>query len=258
MMRRIGHSRMRGPALAAALLAGIWTTACAAASTLVAAASNFADTLNVLGKQFERQQPHTVTVTLGSTGKLYAQIINGAPYDIFLSADQARAAQLVQDGLGETASRFTYAVGRVAIWSRQPGLIKGPDPVRILGQSQYRAIAIANPRTAPYGEASRAALKALGLWRDLKPKIVMGQNIGQTFTLIASGNAELGFVAASQLALRPEGSHWIVPARFHPPIRQDGVLLRRARHNPAALAFYEFLKTTEARATIVGHGYGTE
>jgi len=258
MITSTRHLRARRLSPLAALLAGLWCGASTAADALVAAASNFASTLATLEQQFERSHPHTVRITLGSTGKLYAQIRNGAPYDIFLSADQARAEQLIANGLARADTRFTYAVGRLSLWSAESALFSEKGAPEFLLSRQYRALAIANPKTAPYGLAAREALRALGLWKRVRDKLVMGQNVGQTFTLVASGNARLGFIATPQLAQWSNGSRWDVPAHLFPPVRQDGVMLQRADGNRAAAAFHAFLQTAEARDTITRAGYGLD
>ncbi len=228
-----------------------------AEQAVVAVAANFAAPMDVLKTRFEAETAHTLTVTTGSTGKLYVQIIHGAPFDLFLSADQARAARLEESRAGVSGSRFTYATGRLALWSRDRDRIGAGSP-DVLKDASIRALAMANPDLAPYGLAARETLVALGLLDRLKGKIVFGENVGQAFALVATGNAELGFVALSQvrsLTEERQGSHWAVPERLHSPIRQDAVLLTRAADNPAALAFIAFLQSPEANALIGPMGY---
>lgn len=238
-------------------LAGGWASPCFGKSTLVAAAANFAGALAALETVFEASHPFQVETTLGSTGKLLAQVLKGAPYDIFLSADQTRVDHLETEGLVQSGSRFTYALGRISLWSANGNLLSG-NARHVIAHTPYRALAIANPKLAPYGEAAQETLKALGLWKNLKTRIVMGQNIGQTYSLIASGNAELGFVATSLLSARPTGSRWDVPAFLHRPIRQDAVLLKRAKGNPAADAFYAFLRSAVGQGEIARQGYDSD
>ena len=226
-----------------------------AGETTVAVAANAAEVVETLAADFERQTGHRVTVTVGSTGKLYAQILHGAPFDLFLAADQERPRLLVEQGLAVEDSRRTYAIGRLVLWSPDPGVAVGADTLR---DGSFRRLAIANPDLAPYGAAARETLRELGLWESLRPKIVLGENVGQAFAMAASGNAELGFVSlASVLSPRNEreGSYWEIPEHLHTPIRQDSVLLDRARDNPAARDFHEFLDTPVALKTLESFGF---
>jgi molybdate transport system substrate-binding protein len=227
---------------------------------VVAVAANFKDAMDRLEMEFESSSNHRLTVAIGSTGKLYAQIVNGAPFDAFLAADQERPKRLEVERKAAAGSRFTYAVGRLALWSADPAQV-GKDGVTTLRAGAFRRLAIANPDLAPYGAAAMDVLRALELEGTLKPKLVMAENIGQTFAFIASGNAELGFVALSYV-LSPQndtqGSRWEVPAELHTPIRQDAVLLSRAAQNGAAASFLDFLKSAAARETIVQFGYGSD
>lgn len=228
-----------------------------AEEAIVAVAANFADVVEQLKSQFEDNSGHTLTVTIGSTGKLYAQVVNGAPFDVLLAADQVRPARLEQEERAVPGSRFTYAIGRVTLWSADPGRI-GTDGAVALGNG-FRHLAIANRGLAPYGAAAMEILESLGLAHDLSPKIVMGEDIGQTFALVATGNAELGFVALSYV-LAPQnknpGSRWDVPVDLYTPIRQDAVLLEHGAGNAAAEAFMQFLQSDHARGTIERLGYG--
>ena len=221
----------------------------------MAVAANAAEVVETLAADFERQTGHRVTVTVGSTGKLYAQILHGAPFDLFLAADQERPRLLVEQGLAVEDSQRTYAIGRLVLWSPDPGVAVGADTLR---DGSFRRLAIANPDLAPYGAAARETVRELGLWESLRPKIVLGENVGQAFAMAASGNAELGFVSlASVLSPRHgrDGSYWEVPEHFHTPIRQDSVLLERARDNPAARDFHEFLDTPVALKTLESFGF---
>lgn len=225
-----------------------------AGETTVAVAANAAEVVETLAAEFERESGHRVTVTVGSTGKLYAQILHGAPFDLFLAADQERPRLLVEQGLAVEDSRSTYAIGRLVLW--RPGAAMAVDE-DLLRDGSLRRLALANPDLAPYGAAARETLRELGLWESLRPKIVLGENVGQAFAMAASGNAELAFVSlASVLSPRNghEGSYWEVPEHLHRPIRQDSVLLDRARDNPAARDFHEFLNTPVALKTMESFG----
>lgn len=231
-----------------------------AGETTVAVAANFTDVLTELQPGFQAVTGHDVRLVIGSTGKLYAQIIAGAPFDVLLAADQERPMRLVAADLAVKDSRFTYAVGQLTLWSADPQRI-GADGPAALRAADVRHVAMAHPDLAPYGAAARATLQALGVWDDLQNRIVRAENVGQVFAMVASGNAELGFVARSAVR-NPRrditGSHWDVPAAFHAPIRQDAVLLRRGSANPAARAFLDTLAGDEARAMIQRFGYRTE
>lgn len=239
-----------------ALLASLAGAAPALAdSATVAVATNFAPTAEALAADFAGATGHEITVTAGATGKLYAQIGAGAPFDAFLSADQRTAEKLVGDGLAVAGSRFTYATGQLALWSANPGLDLS-DPAAALRAATH--VAVANPDLAPYGKAAMETIDSLGLTADLKDRIVLGENIGQAQSMVASGAAELGFVAASALAGKSEGVAWMVPAASHAPIRQDAVLLTRGEGNAAAKAFLAWLAGPEAKAAITAAGYGVE
>lgn len=232
----------------------------AAEKATVAVAANFSEVVERLAKDFKAESGHELTFAVGSTGKLYAQIGNGAPFDVFLAADQERPERLEGEGLAVAGSRFTYASGRLALWSPEPGRVD-EDGTATLRQGDFRLLAIANPDLAPYGAAARQALENLELWDGLEGKIVMGETVGQAYALVASGNAELGFVALSYV-LSPRnkkpGSRWDVPPGLHAPINQDAVLLSRAAGNPAARAFLAFLRSAEAKAVIESYGYAVE
>lgn len=221
----------------------------------VAVAANFADALTVISEAFERAEGGRVKPSIGSTGQLYAKIRHGAPYDILLAADTERPRLLVEEGLAEADSRFTYALGRLALWSADPERIDGAETLR---RDDWRRLAIASPELAPYGLAARQTLDALGRWETAQPKLVQGTNIGQTFQFVATGNAELGFVALSQLASsrnRIRGSEWRVPQELHEPIRQDAVLLTHGYGNPVARHFLSFLQEESAEEIIRSFGY---
>lgn len=227
---------------------------------LIAVAANFAGAVDVIASEFSQDTGHTLQVTTGATGKLYAQIGEGAPFTILLSADAATPARLEKEGKAVAGSRFTYAVGRLSLWSPDPHRI-GNDPKAALSAPDTLYIAIANPELAPYGVAAREALTAMGLWDTLRPKIVMGQNIGQAFSLVDTGAAQMGFVATSALQVpgsRTKGSRHDVPQTMFSPIRQDAVLLKAGEGNKAAIAFLDYLKGDNARTIIRAFGYDTE
>lgn len=231
-------------------------TSAAAESAHVAVAANFAGTAKALAEQFARGSGHRLELSSGSTGKFYAQIRNGAPFDVFLSADESTPQRLENEKLAVAGSRFTYATGRLALWSAQPALVDERGDV--LRKGRFNRLAIANPKLAPYGAAAQETLEKLGLWGELRVKLVQGENIAQTFQFVSSGNAELGFVALSQLRDRGKeasGSFWLVPASLHSPLKQDAVLLVRAVRNPAARGFLGYLRSAPARDLIRSYGY---
>ena len=224
---------------------------------LIAVAANFGETARTLETRFEETTDHSVTLVIGSTGKLYAQIVNGAPFDAFLAADQRRPALLADEGRAVAGSRFTYAVGRLSLWSPDPRRIP-LDGVETLAAGKFRRLAMANPRLAPYGAAAAEVLRSLGLLDAMAERIVMGENVGQVYSMVATGNAELGFVALSQaLTMTPAdaGSRWDVPTELHSQIRQDAVLLYHGRSNVAAREFLRFLTGAEGAGIIRSFGY---
>jgi molybdate transport system substrate-binding protein len=220
----------------------------------VAVATNFVAAMEALVERFEATSGHTVLVSSGSTGVHYAQIKNGAPFEAFFSADSERPRLLETEGVAVPGSRFLYAVGRVALWSARAGYVDADGAV--LEAGDFRHLAIANPELAPYGAAARDVLTARGLWDRLQPRLVTGQDIGQAFSFVHTGNAELGFVAWAQIK-HPRGeivgSYWLVPESLHRPIEQEAVLLRDV---PAARALLEFMKGPEAREIVRSYGYG--
>jgi molybdate transport system substrate-binding protein len=235
-------------------------TPAAAEEILAAVASNFLATFKKVGAKFEHDTGHTVVVSPGSSGKLYAQIQNGAPFDIFFSADVRRPKLLEQEGLAVKGSRFTYAVGRVTLWSRDPTMVNG-DGKKVLSNNQFDHLAIANPKTAPYGQAALQTLQVLGLWEQVKNRLVQGENIGQTFQFVFSQNAQLGFVALSQVLdpnINESGSRWDVPTNVYDPLRQQAVLLVNGNKREAAKAFLEYVKGPKALGIIEQFGYGLE
>lgn len=229
-----------------------------AGEVTVAVASNFLNPFKQLIPVFQKQSGHTVRTVSGSTGKLYAQIVHGAPFEVFLAADSERPRLLEKNGQAIAGTRFTYAQGKIVLWSADPRRITA-DGKSILNRQNFRHLALANPKTAPYGKAARTTLLRLKLWKSLSPTIVRGENISQTFQFIATGNAEAGFVALSQIMdprLKIQGSRWIVPEHLYDVIDQDAVLLTQGQSQPAAKALLQFLKSKAAREIIQSYGYG--
>ncbi len=226
-----------------------------------AIAANFAGTIKHLKPLFERESGHRLITSFASSGTLFAQIHNGAPFDVFLSADQQRPQQLIRDGLGVADSAFIYASGQLVLWSSQAELIDPQGNILRVGQwpnKGIRHIALANPKTAPYGRAAMQTLETMQLVESTKPYRVTGQNIAQTFQFVASGNAQLGFIAEAQLlalAKSERGSYWQVPKEMYSPIQQMAVMLNRGRENSAAEAFLKFLQSPQAQSIIRARGY---
>jgi molybdate transport system substrate-binding protein len=246
-------------------LLATWTALCLlagaaapaqAAEVQVAVAANFTAPMKLIAAEFEKDTGHKATLAFGATGRFYAQIKSGAPFDVLLAADDETPARLVQEGDAMPASRFTYATGKLVLWSASAGVVGAQGAV--LRQGSFRKLAIAAPKLAPYGAAAVETLTRLGLYSQLEPRLVQGESIGQTYNFVQSGNAELGLVALSQVVDGGKlkgGSAWIVPAELHSPIRQDAVQLVRARDNPAAAALLAYLRTDKARAVIRSFGY---
>lgn len=229
-----------------------------AAEVQVAVAANFTKPMQVIAERFERDTGHRALLAFGSSGKLYAQIRNGAPFDVLLSADEEVPSKLEREGLGVPGSRFSYAIGTLVLWSPREGYVDG---AKTLTEQPYRHLAIANPKTAPYGAAAMATLEGLGLTESARERLVQGENIAQAHQFVASGNAELGFVALSQVVDKGvigQGSGWIVPAHYHPPIRQDALLLQKGSDNPAAQSLIDYLKGEKAAEVIKAYGYNLE
>ena len=222
----------------------------------VAVAANFAGPMEKLAAQFQKDTGHKAVVASGATGKFYAQIRNGAPFEVLLSADDETPARLEAEGHAVARSRFTYAVGRLVLWSAKANYVDATGAV--LKTGDFTHLAIANPKTAPYGAAAVAVIDKLGLTARLQPRLVHGENIAQAFQFASTGNAELGFVAQAQVwrdGKFTAGSGWIVPATMHAPIRQDAALLTRGAKNPAAQALLDYLRTDKAKALIRAYGY---
>ena len=239
-----------------ALAAAALLPAAHAGEVSVAVAANFTAPMQRIAAQFEQDTGHKAVLSFGATGKFYAQINNGAPFGILLAADDTTPEKIAKEGKGVDASRYTYAIGQLVLWSKQAGYVD--DKGAVLKTGDYQHIAVANPKLAPYGQAAMETLDKLGLTAQVSPKIVQGENIGQTYQFAASGNAQLGFVALSQVMeggkIR-EGSAWVVPESMHEPIRQDAILLNTAKDNIAAKALLTYLKSDTAQAIIKSYGY---
>jgi len=246
--------RLRPAALG--LACQLWMTPCAAGEVVVAVAANFTAAMQKLAPQFEQQTGHKAVASYGSTGKLATQIQNGAPFEVLLAADDETPAKLERSTHAVTGSRFAYAVGQLVLWSREPGRVDGDGGV--LRGDSFERLAIADPRLAPYGAAAVQTLRSLGLYDRLQPRLVTGENITQAHQFVATGNAQLGFVALSQVQADgriAEGSAWVVPAHLHEPIVQQAVLLTKGRDSAAAAALLQFLRSEPARTVIRGAGY---
>lgn len=244
------------PTCLASLLAGFAMGAAHADEVQVAVAANFTGPIQAIAAEFAKDTGHTLVTSFGATGQFYAQIKNGAPYEVFLSADDTTAQKLEAEGDTVKGSRFTYAVGTLALWSAKVGYV---DPSgNVLSETSYRHLSIANPKTAPYGLAATQVLAKMGLTDKVKDKIVEGQSITQAYQFVSTGNAELGFVALSQVykdGKVTSGSAWIVPSDLHDPIKQDAVILNKGKDNPAAKALVDYLKGRKAAAVIKSYGY---
>ena len=225
-------------------------------ATIVAVASNFTKPMNDIAAAFEKSTGHSAKLSFGSSGKFVSQIENGAPFEVFLSADESAPAKLEKDGFAVSGSRFTYALGKLVLWSAQPGLVDAQG--QVLSTGSFKHLAIADPKLAPYGAAAIDYLKRVNLIEKLQPLLVFGENITQTQQFISTGNAELGFVALSQVIENGKissGSGWIVPSEQYSTIRQGALLLQAGAENPAATALLKFLKSPEALTIIRKYGY---
>ena len=222
----------------------------------VAVASNFTAPMQRIALEFEKDTGHRAVLAFGATGNFYAQIRNGAPFMLLLAADEETPARLEREGHAVAGTRFTYATGRLVLWSAQPGLVD--DKGDILAKGSFRHIALANPKLAPYGAATVETLTRLNLLEQVRPRFVQGENIGQAFQFVATGNAPLGFVALSQVTVNgriAKGSAWVVPAGLHTPIRQDAALLVPGKGSAAAAALAAYLRSDKSRAIIRSYGY---
>lgn len=237
------------------LVCGLSVGPVEAAKVQIAVASNFMEPAKEIAARFTAQTGHQANLSFGPSGQIYVQISHGAPFEVFLSADKERPQQAEKEGLSVDSARFTYAVGRLVLYSPKSSYV---DPHgKVLGRGDFEHLAIADPAVAPYGLAAAESLSKLGLYDRLKPKIVQASSIAQTFQFVQTGAAEVGFVALSQVINRQGGSRWIVPARLHSPIDQQAVLLKTGQNNAAAKAFIVFLKSPTARAIIRRYGYET-
>ena len=223
---------------------------------LVAVSSNFVAPAKELSQEFSRITAHNVILSFGSTGKLYAQITHGAPYQVFLAADQESPSRLVSEGLAERSSQFTYALGRIVLYC--PTLEADQKPEEVLKSNGFTRLAIANPNTAPYGRAAMEVLQNLGIFKNLSTRIIQGNNIAQTFQFVSTGNAELGFVSGSQVINIDPDLYWTIPLNLYSPIKQDAVLLHKGLDKKAAREFLEFLNSDPARKIIQSFGYDLE
>jgi molybdate transport system substrate-binding protein len=219
----------------------------------VAVAANFTAAMKEIAVGFEQASGHQAVVSYGSTGKLYAQILHGAPFEVFLAADQKRPQLLEEKQLADR--RFTYAIGKLVLWSSDTQREVGAEA---LGKNDFDRLALTNPKTAPYGAAAVTVLQRLGLYETLQPKLVQGDNVAQTYQFVSTENAQMGFIALAQIALDDSGSTWEVPSELYDPIRQDAVLLTRGKENSAAVAFLEYLNSKAAHKIIQRYGYAVE
>ena len=248
---------IRASRLAPTALIALFTLGSAQAGEVqVAVAANFTAPIQVIAADFEKDTGHTLVAAYGATGQFYTQIKNGAPFEVFLSADDTTPQKLESEGDTVKGSRFTYAVGTLALWSAKEGYVDAKGAV--LKKNEYQHLSIANPKAAPYGLAATQVLAKLGLTEQVKSKLVEGQNITQAYQFVSTGNAELGFVALSQIykdGKVSSGSAWIVPGEMHDPIKQDAVILNKGKDNPAAKALVDYLKGPKAAAVIKSYGY---
>jgi molybdate transport system substrate-binding protein len=239
---------------AGALVCGLLSGAACAETATVAVAANFTDAAKELGAQYERKSGDRIVFSFGSTGQLYTQISQAAPFDAFLSADQERPKKAIAEGYAVAGSAFTYATGKIVLFSADKDVVKGAETLK---KASIDRIAIANPAAAPYGAAAVEAMKALGVYDALMPKIVQGENISQTYQFVQTGNAQLGFVALSQVIGTKDGSRWLVPEKLYTRIAQDAVLLKHGENNKAARGFLVFLESSQGHEVLDKFGYGT-
>lgn len=257
---RFSYQQVRSVAVIATVTSSavlsLWATQAQAAEVTVAVAANFTAPMKKIAAEFEKDTGHKAELSFGATGKFYAQINNGAPFGILLAADDTTPEKIAKEGKGIADSRFTYAIGTLVLWSPKAGYVD--DKGEVLKTGDYKHIAIANPKLAPYGSAAMEVLTKQGLTAQVQPKVVMGENIAQTYQFAASGNAQLGFVALSQVMENGkirEGSAWQVPGNMHEPIRQDVIVLNSAKDNEAAAALMKYLRSPKAHEIIRSYGY---
>lgn len=238
------------------ILFAAWVTAVQAGEVQVAVAANFTAPMQKIAASFEQDTGHKAVLSFGSTGKFYAQVKNGAPFQVLLAADDETPAKLEQESAAVPGTRFTYAIGKLVLWSARTAIVD--DQGAVLKKGGFDHLALANPKLAPYGAAAVEVMKALGVYDNLAPKFVQAENIAQTYQFVATENALLGFVALSQVMEEGKlksGSAWVVPAKLHSPIRQDAVILDKGRGNPAAEALMNYLKGAKAKTFIQAYGY---
>jgi len=239
--------------LVLALLITLITTAPShAAETIVAVAANFTEPVKEIAANFTAETGYNVTLSFGATGNFFNQIKNGAPFEVFLAADSERPTKAVNEGYAVKGTQFTYAIGTLVLWSTKPDVVRG---AATLANPDIKTIAYCNPDAAPYGKAAVETLDHLKLTAKLKPKLVEGQNISQAYQYVKTGNAEIGFVALSQVINDKEGSHWVVPQSDYNPIKQDAVLLKKGENNPVAQQFLDYIRGPKAQAIIKKYGY---
>ncbi|MFI8372528.1 molybdate ABC transporter substrate-binding protein [Pseudomonas helleri] len=250
------RARLFAPTVLAALITSFTVGTACADDVQVAVAANFTAPIQAIANDFEKDTGHKLIAAYGATGQFYTQIKNGAPFEVFLAADDSTPEKLEKEGETVPGSRFTYAVGTLALWSAKDGYV---DPEgQVLKEGTYQHLAIANPKAAPYGLAATQVLEKMGLTEKVKDKLVEGQNITQAYQFVSTGNAQLGFVALSQIykdGKVSSGSAWIIPEALHDPIKQDAVILKKGANNPAAKALTEYLKGPKAAAIIKSFGY---
>lgn len=246
------QKNMRGLVRGVLMVLALSSPTAWAASAHVAVAANFTDAAKELAELFTQTTEHEVVLSFGATGQFYTQIAHGAPFEILLAADNERPKRAIAEGYGVEGSDFTYAIGQLVLYSVEEGLALDET---FLHEQDFEKIAIANPKTAPYGLAAVETLEHLGLYDALKGKIIQGQNIGQTYQFVETANAAVGFVALGQVAQNKRGTRWVVPVEFYTPIEQGAVLLVKGKDNPAALAFLEFLGEDTAKEIIKKYGY---
>ena len=247
-------NRFAGLASAAAMSIALLPGA-HAADVNIAVAANFTEAAKEIGSAWEKKSGHKAVFSFGATGQLFAQISQGAPFEVFLSADQATVTKAGVEGHGLAATQYTYAVGKLVLYSKNKDAVKGEQTLK---NAKFDKVAIAAPGAAPYGAAAVETMKGLGVYETLRPKIVEGQNITQTYQFVDTGNAEVGFVALSQVGAKKDGSRWVVDSKYYSPIKQDAILTKKGESSAAAKDFLGFLKGPEAKAVKEKYGYAAE
>jgi molybdate transport system substrate-binding protein len=247
--------RLKAFAVACGMMFAAFVPSADAAQTHVAVAANFTEPAKEIAALFRQKTGHEAILIFGASGGFYAQITQGAPFEVFLSADEERPRLAVENGYAVPESRFTYAIGKLVLWSK---VVDVTDGEAVLKAGNFSKVSIANPASAPYGSAAIETMKALGVFDALQPKIVQGSSIAQAFQFVDTRNAEVGFVALAQLYGNAEGTRWLVPEKLHPSIRQDALLLKNGANDEASKAFLVFLRGPEARGVIERFGYGLD